>query len=112
MRRGFDARISLHSLMNLRTSRSSSSSLVISRAVSRARRMLRISADCFSDNLNRLRNAASAAGAFFVFLIVLKNASVWAGADFHPPRECPGDLGRFGAQLGLRVVTLWRRAED
>src|SRR5256884_9417983 len=64
-RRGFEPRISLHSLMNLRTSLSSSSSSVISRAVSRASRMLRISAACFSDNLNRLRRAASAVGTSF-----------------------------------------------
>src|SRR5256714_753155 len=65
MRRGLEARISLHSLMNFRTSFSSSSSLVISRAVSRASRMLRISADCFSDSLKRLRRLASAVGVSF-----------------------------------------------
>src|SRR5438093_793787 len=62
MRRGLEARISLHSLMNLRTSFSSSSSLVISRAVSRASRILRISADCLSDSLKRLRKLASELG--------------------------------------------------
>src|SRR5213594_4201848 len=108
MRRGFDARISLHSLMNLRTSRSSSSSLVISRAVSRARRMLRISADCFSDNLNRLRNAASAAGVSFDFLMIRMTSSMWSTAIFRPSRMCSRSWARCSSNWVLRVMTLCR----
>src|SRR5207247_1570721 len=96
-RRGFDPRISLHSLMNFRTYLSSSSSLVISRAVSRASRMLRISADCFSDSLKRLRKLASAVGVSFDLRMIFTTSSMLSTAIFKPSRMCSRSCARFSS---------------
>src|SRR5437867_3049667 len=102
MRRGLEARISLHSLMNLRTSFSSSSSLVISRAVSRASRILRISADCFSDSLKRLRKLASAVGVSLDLRMI-----------YHLVDVVDGDLEAFENVLAvLRALQLEVGATD
>src|SRR5882762_9974671 len=108
MRRGLDPRISLHSLMKRRTSFSSSSSLVISRAVSRARRMLRISADCFSESLKRLRSAASADGVSFDFLMMRITSSMLSTAILRPSRMCSRSCARFSSNSVRRTITTWR----
>src|SRR5256714_1369920 len=107
-RRGLEPRISLHSLMNLRSSLSSSSSLVISRAVSRASRMLRISAACFSDSLKRLRKAASAVGTSFALRMIFTTSSMWSTAIFRPSRMCSRSCARFSSNSVRRVMTVWR----
>src|SRR5438094_219361 len=108
MRRGLEARISLHSLMNFRTSFSSSSSFVISRAVSRASRMLRISADCFSDSLKRLRRLASAVGVSLDFLMMRMTSSMLSTAIFRPSRMCSRSCARFSSKSVRRTMTVWR----
>src|SRR3989454_5518246 len=95
-------------LMNLRTSFSSSSSFVISRAVSRAKRMLRISVDCFSDSLKRFRSAASALGVSFDFLMILITSSMLSTAIFKPSRMCSRSCARCSSNSVRRVMTVWR----
>ena len=88
MRFGFDARMPFSSLMIARNSLISASSLPISRAVSRAKRMLRIASLCFSVRSKRFRNAVSADPASFDLRMIFMTSSMLSTAIVKPSSRC------------------------
>src|SRR3989475_791727 len=70
--------------------------------------MLRISADCFSDSLKRLRRLASAVGVSFDLRMIFTTSSMLSTAIFKPSRMCSRSCARFSSNSVRRTMTVWR----